>query len=189
MLLAAPEVDGVLFMHAPTAIVPASQIAAACLPLMQAAHKPVLASWLGGAVVAQAATLLGGCGLVARREGAAPAATGPGARPAAALTREQQWARTAWRYVENNADPDTGLAGGSDRAAVFTVANAADHIAAITCAHELGAIDAREFDQRLSRVLGFLGTNFFAGASGLPVKNTTGTSSHHHRPKRPFILA
>ena len=54
VLLAAPEVDGVLFMHAPTAIVPAAQIASACLPLMQAAHKPVLASWLGGAVVAAA---------------------------------------------------------------------------------------------------------------------------------------
>ena len=54
VLLAAPEVDGVLFMHAPTAIVPAIQIASACLPLMQAAHKPVLASWLGGAVVAAA---------------------------------------------------------------------------------------------------------------------------------------
>ena len=54
VLLAAPEVDGVLFMHAPTAIVSATQIALACLPLMQSASKPVLACWLGGAVVAAA---------------------------------------------------------------------------------------------------------------------------------------
>jgi acetyltransferase len=54
VLLAAPEVDGVLFMHAPTAIVSATQIASACLPLMQSASKPVLACWLGGAVVAAA---------------------------------------------------------------------------------------------------------------------------------------
>jgi acetyltransferase len=54
VLLAAPEVDGVLFMHAPTAIVSATQIASACLPLMQSANKPVLACWLGGAVVAAA---------------------------------------------------------------------------------------------------------------------------------------
>ncbi len=54
VLLAAPEVDGVLFMHAPTAIVSATQIATACLPLMQSASKPVLACWLGGAVVAAA---------------------------------------------------------------------------------------------------------------------------------------
>ena len=48
VLLAAPEVDGVLFMHAPTAIVPAADIAAACLPLVKEAGKPVLSSWLGG---------------------------------------------------------------------------------------------------------------------------------------------
>ncbi|WP_096695554.1 bifunctional acetate--CoA ligase family protein/GNAT family N-acetyltransferase [Polaromonas sp. AER18D-145] len=54
VLLAAPEVDGVLFIHAPTAIVPADRIAAACLPLIQAAAKPVLTCWLGGAAVALA---------------------------------------------------------------------------------------------------------------------------------------
>ncbi|HWP11760.1 MAG TPA: GNAT family N-acetyltransferase, partial [Ramlibacter sp.] len=54
VLLAAPEVDGVLFMHAPTAIVPAGDIARACLPLIREAHKPVLACWLGGATVAAA---------------------------------------------------------------------------------------------------------------------------------------
>ena len=54
VLLAAPEVEGVLFMHAPTAIVPASQIASACLPLIQASAKPVLTCWLGGTAVAAA---------------------------------------------------------------------------------------------------------------------------------------
>jgi acetyltransferase len=54
VLLAAPEVDGVLFMHAPTAIVPSADIAGACLPLIEKAGKPVLACWLGGATVAAA---------------------------------------------------------------------------------------------------------------------------------------
>ncbi len=54
ILLAAPEVDGVLFMHAPTAIVRSADIADACLPLMAKADKPVLACWLGGAAVEQA---------------------------------------------------------------------------------------------------------------------------------------
>lgn len=54
VLLAAPEVDGVLFIHAPTAIVPADRIAAACLPLIRSAAKPVLTCWLGGAAVALA---------------------------------------------------------------------------------------------------------------------------------------
>lgn len=56
-LLAAEEVDGLLFMHAPTAVVPATDIAQACLPALQAAGKPVLTSWLGGACVAQARSL------------------------------------------------------------------------------------------------------------------------------------
>jgi acetyltransferase len=54
VLLASSEVDGVLFMHAPTAIVPAGDIAAACLPLMQPPAKPVLTCWLGGNAVASA---------------------------------------------------------------------------------------------------------------------------------------
>jgi len=54
ILLAAPEVDAVLFMHAPTAVVAAADIASVCLPLMAAAGKPVLSCWLGGASVAAA---------------------------------------------------------------------------------------------------------------------------------------
>ena len=59
ILLAAPEVDAVLFIHAPTAIVPADAIASACLPLLQQAAKPVLACWLGGAAVAAARSRCG----------------------------------------------------------------------------------------------------------------------------------
>jgi acetyltransferase len=54
ILLAAPEVDAVVFAHAPTALVPAADIAGACLPLVQASAKPVLGCWLGGSAVATA---------------------------------------------------------------------------------------------------------------------------------------
>jgi acetyltransferase len=47
----------VLFMHAPTAIVAATQIAEACAPLLQGADKPVLSCWLGGTSVAPARQL------------------------------------------------------------------------------------------------------------------------------------
>ncbi len=63
VLLGAPEVDGVLFMHAPTAIVPAGEIAAACLPLVREAAKPVLACWLGGAAVAGARSTFSAAGV------------------------------------------------------------------------------------------------------------------------------
>ena len=46
-----PETDAVLFIHAPTAIVPAEQIAEACIPVAKQAARPVLSCWLGAAAV------------------------------------------------------------------------------------------------------------------------------------------
>ncbi len=53
-LLADPAAGTVLFMHAPTAIVPSAQIAEALVPLLQGACGRVLACWLGGPAVAEA---------------------------------------------------------------------------------------------------------------------------------------
>lgn len=63
ILLAAPDVDGVLFMHAPTAIVPAEAIAQACMPAIRKAGKPVLTSWLGGPSVEAARRVFTEAGL------------------------------------------------------------------------------------------------------------------------------
>ncbi|WP_460890789.1 acetate--CoA ligase family protein, partial [Ramlibacter alkalitolerans] len=62
ILLAAPEVDGILFLHAPTAVVPAEDIARACLPLLRRAGKAVLACWLGGSSVLAARRLAADAG-------------------------------------------------------------------------------------------------------------------------------
>ncbi len=50
-LLARPEAGTLLFMHAPTAIVPAPAIAEALLPLLRQHPGRVLAAWLGDAAV------------------------------------------------------------------------------------------------------------------------------------------
>lgn len=50
----APGVDALLFMHAPTAVVPSADIAQACVPLFGASARPVLTCWLGGQVVESA---------------------------------------------------------------------------------------------------------------------------------------
>lgn len=47
--------DAVLFIHAPSAIVPAEAIAAACVPVAKAARRPVLSCWLGAQAVEAAA--------------------------------------------------------------------------------------------------------------------------------------
>ncbi len=54
LLLADPQSDAVVLLHAPTAIVPSDEIAAACAPLIRAAHRNVLACWLGANGVARA---------------------------------------------------------------------------------------------------------------------------------------
>jgi len=46
--------NAVLFIHAPTAIVPSTDIATALLPLVQAAPRRVMGCWLGDAAVARA---------------------------------------------------------------------------------------------------------------------------------------
>ncbi|MES2758909.1 MAG: bifunctional acetate--CoA ligase family protein/GNAT family N-acetyltransferase [Pseudomonadota bacterium] len=54
LLLAERESDAILFIHAPTAIVPSADIARAIAPLVRAASRNVLACWLGGDAVAEA---------------------------------------------------------------------------------------------------------------------------------------
>jgi acetyltransferase len=53
-LLADPAAGSVLFIHAPTAIVPSADIAQALLPLAQQAQGRLLSVWLGDAAVKQA---------------------------------------------------------------------------------------------------------------------------------------
>ena len=50
-LLDEPQSDAVLFIHAPTAIVPSAEIAAAVTPVITQASRNVLACWLGGDAV------------------------------------------------------------------------------------------------------------------------------------------
>ena len=101
---------------------------------------------------------LAGCGALFRTDASRAGGTGTGAAAAAAVPSEQLWARIAWRYIENNTDYDTGLVNGVDRSPVFTAWNLADALAAVVAGHELDVIDTREFDLRLSRLLGFAAT-------------------------------
>lgn len=62
-LLAEPKAGAVLFVHAPTAIVPPEAIARACLPLVEATPARVMGCWLGGASVAPARALFEAAGV------------------------------------------------------------------------------------------------------------------------------
>ena len=62
-LLAEPSTGAVLFMHAPTAIVPSADIARACLPAVGADSRRMLSCWLGDGAVAEARQLFEGAGV------------------------------------------------------------------------------------------------------------------------------
>ncbi len=54
ILLDGPDADAVLFIHAPSAIVPSERIAEGCAPVLEAARKNALACWLGADAVERA---------------------------------------------------------------------------------------------------------------------------------------
>jgi acetyltransferase len=63
MLLAQPDSGSLLFMHAPTAIVPAADIARALLPLAAAHRDRLVSVWLGSDAVAEARQLFHDAGV------------------------------------------------------------------------------------------------------------------------------
>ena len=63
LLLADDQCDAILFIHAPTAIVPSAAIARVIAPMVQAASRNVLACWLGGDSVAEARHIFSEAGI------------------------------------------------------------------------------------------------------------------------------
>ncbi|WP_313824662.1 DUF3131 domain-containing protein [Leclercia sp.] len=70
--------------------------------------------------------------------------------------QEQEWAHIAWRYFENNTQPQTGLVNGSDKQPRVTLWQMGDTLIALLAARELGLVKEAEFDARLTRLLGTL---------------------------------
>jgi acetyltransferase len=62
-VLGDPGVDAVLFIHAPTAIVPSADIARACVSLIGTARCSVFACWLGGEAVREADAVFHAAGI------------------------------------------------------------------------------------------------------------------------------
>lgn len=102
---------------------------------------------------------ISGCGLLSQGiEKAADRAhhTGGIGRYGKLTETETKWAKIAWRYFENNTNPQNGLVNGSDRTPTFSMWHVGDYLAALTAARELEIIDEHEFAERLSKVLAFL---------------------------------
>jgi hypothetical protein len=69
---------------------------------------------------------------------------------------ETEWAKTAWKYFQNNTEGGSGIANGLDKKPVASVWNIGDYLAALNAARELGIIKDAEFSDRVTRVVQFL---------------------------------
>jgi hypothetical protein len=66
---------------------------------------------------------------------------------------EQQWARTAWTYFEQNVDAQTGLVHSVAGFPSATMWDTASYLLALVAAHDLGLVEKRSFDIRLAKAL------------------------------------
>lgn len=123
----------------------------------------------GGAAIAIASCVaMTGCGLASKPVFYAADAithTGSIGRYGRLTKLEKQWAATAWRYFQNNTNPENGLVNGMDRVPTFSMWHVGDYLASLMAAKELDLIEAREFDTRLSALLEFLNTMDMSEAS------------------------
>lgn len=112
-------------------------------------------------VLLAAAVGLPGCGVAVRQARKVADFTrheGHAGRYGRLTDQELQWAKVAWRYFENNTNPENGLVNALDRYPTFSMWQVADYLVALAAAHDFGLIDTLEFDRRLSRLLKFLNT-------------------------------
>ncbi|GBC60642.1 DUF3131 domain-containing protein [Desulfonema ishimotonii] len=107
--------------------------------------------------------LLSGCGLIVR--GVGEGVTGfrnseifNQGRHGRLSETETAWAKIAWRYFENNYNPETGLVNSLHQRPSASMWHVADTLAGLVAAHELKLISPCDFDARMSALLHFLNT-------------------------------
>jgi len=62
---------------------------------------------------------------------------------------DMEMAQTAWKYFENNYNPETGLVNAVDNYPSTTMWDTGSALAATITAHDLGLITARQFDEKI----------------------------------------
>ena len=80
----------------------------------------------------------------------------PAPTPPKLCDRDFEIAKIAWKYFENNFNPETGLVNAVDRYPSTTMWDLASSLAGTVAARELGVLDAKQFDDRMMAMLGAL---------------------------------
>jgi hypothetical protein len=77
----------------------------------------------------------------------------PAPSPGPLSQTEREWAQIAWRYFENNLQPETGLVNTVDGYPSTTMWDTGSYLTALISAARLELIARRTFDEKLSQVL------------------------------------
>ena len=67
-----------------------------------------------------------------------------------------EMAKIAWRYFQNNYQPETGLVNAVDGYPSTTMWDTASYMAALVAAHQFNFIDKQTFDSRLTKLIATL---------------------------------
>ncbi|MCB1656624.1 MAG: DUF3131 domain-containing protein [Moraxellaceae bacterium] len=79
-------------------------------------------------------------------------------RSGALTATEIEMAKIAWRYFQNNYQPETGLVNAVDGYPSTTMWDTASYLAALVTAHRFEFIDKQTFDARLTKLIATLNT-------------------------------
>lgn len=77
-------------------------------------------------------------------------------RQGALTETEMEMAKIAWRYFQNNYQPETGLVNAVDGYPSTTMWDTASYMAALVAAHQFNFIDKQTFDSRLTKLIATL---------------------------------
>lgn len=101
---------------------------------------------------------LSGKELIDREPLVSMSANRPGVVPPRELTeQEEQWARIAWRYFQNNTRAETGLVDSVEKYPAATMWDTASYLLALLSARDIGVVSPDEFGERMVNVLHSLG--------------------------------
>ncbi|WGZ93577.1 MAG: DUF3131 domain-containing protein [Candidatus Thiothrix putei] len=75
------------------------------------------------------------------------------APPRPSTAEEMAWAKTAWKYFQNNTISETGLVNSVDNYNASTLWDTSSYLMAVIAAQRLGIIDQVEFDARIFKAL------------------------------------
>jgi hypothetical protein len=154
VLLDAPDVDALLFIQSPTAIVPSEEIASACASLIAGSRRSVFACWLGGDSMKRAEAIFVAAGIPTY---ATPEEAVRGFLQLAGYRHRQELLMQTPPSVAGEFAPDVAAARDTDGASMVAEVWGEVHAAAAQAVATRRDVVVKRFIARLNRFRGDAG--------------------------------